>query len=308
MTTITSRRAAAADAEAAGGSSTLIKTDRTYYFMLVPILVLFTLFITLPALLGLFYSFTNFVGYGEWKFIGLTNYESIFTDPNIRHAYEFTLSFAVITTVVVNVIALALAIGLSAKIKFKSALRGVFFIPMVVSGLIISYVFNFLFSTSIPSIATSLHIGFLETSILTKPHAAVVAIVLVTAWVSVPGAMIIYIAGLLAIPQEVYEAASIDGATAWRQFRWITFPMLFPYLIINTILGFKGFLNVYEVIVALTNGGPGTSTMSVAMTIFTGFTGGDYAYQMANAVIFFIVTLVLSLLQLQLIRRRGMSM
>ena len=83
--------------------------------------------------------------------------------------------------------------------------------------------------------------------------------------------------------------------------------MLFPYLIINTILGFKGFLNVYEVIVALTNGGPGTSTMSVAMTIFTGFTGGDYAYQMANAVIFFIVTLVLSLLQLQLIRRRGMS-
>jgi raffinose/stachyose/melibiose transport system permease protein len=135
-----------------------------------------------------------------------------------------------------------------------------------------------------------------------------VAIVIVSAWQAVPGAVIIYLAGLLAIPTEVYEAGAIDGAKPWRQFRSLTFPLLFGYLVINTILGFKGFLNAYEIIVGLTNGGPGTSTMSVAMTIFTGFTGGDYAYQMANAVVFFLVTVIISLLQLQLIRRRGVAL
>lgn len=129
-----------------------------------------------------------------------------------------------------------------------------------------------------------------------------------TAWQAVPGAVIIYLAGLLAISPEVYEAASIDGAGAWRQFRSITFPLIFGYVVINTILGLKGFLNAYDIIVGLTNGGPGTATMSVAMTIFTGFTSGDYAYQMANAVIFFLVTVIISLIQLQLIRRRGVSL
>ena len=283
-------------------------TDPTYYVMLVPVLLLFSVFITLPAIIGAFYSFTNYVGYGDWKFIGLTNYTAIFTDPNILHAYGFTLFFAVFTTIVVNVIALALAMGLSAKIKWKTGLRGIFFIPMVISGLVISYVFNYLFSTTLPTIAQNLGITPLENSILANQNWAWVAIVIVSAWQACPGALIIYLAGLLAIPPDVYEAAAIDGANPWRQFRSISFPLIFGYLVINTILGFKGFLNAYEIIVGLTNGGPGTSTMSVAMTIFTGFNGGDYAYQMANAVIFFIVTLVLSLLQLQLIRRRGVSL
>src|SRR4051794_32589796 len=140
------------------------RVDPTYWVMLVPVLALFTLFITIPALIGVYYSFTNYVGYGAYKFIGLTNYKSLFSDPNILHAYGFTLSFAVFTTIVVNVIALALALGLNARIRFKTALRGVFFIPMVISGLVISYVFNFLFSNSLPAIAKSLGITGLDTS------------------------------------------------------------------------------------------------------------------------------------------------
>jgi raffinose/stachyose/melibiose transport system permease protein len=284
------------------------RTDRTYWLMLVPVLLAFTLFITVPAIIGAFYSFTNYVGYGAWKFVGLANYEAIFTDPNILHAYGFTLLFAIVTTVVVNVAALALALGLSAKIKFKTSLRGIFFIPMVISGLVISYVFNYLFSTSLPQIAGSLGISGLQTSILANSHWAWIAIVIVSAWQACPGAMIIYLAGLLAIPPEVHEAASIDGAGVWRAFRNVTLPLVLGYLVINTILSFKAFLNAYEIIVGLTNGGPGTSTFSVAMSIFTGFTSGDYAYQMANAVLFFIVTVTLSLLQLQFIRRRGVSL
>jgi len=284
------------------------KTDRAYWVMLVPVLLVFTLFITVPAIIGAFYSFTNYVGYGSWKFVGLANYEAIFTDPNIMHAYGFTLGFSIVTTVLVNVIALALALGLSSKIKFKTGLRGIYFIPMVISGLVISYVFNYLFSTSLPQIAKTLGINGLQTSILANSHWAWVAVVIVSAWQACPGAMIIYLAGLLAIPPEVHEAASIDGAGVWRSFRSVTLPLVLGYLVINTILGFKAFLNAYEIIVGLTNGGPGTSTMSVAMTIFTGFTSGDYAYQMANAVVFFVVTVTLSLVQLQFIRRRGVSL
>jgi raffinose/stachyose/melibiose transport system permease protein len=284
------------------------RVERTYLVMLLPVVLLFTLFITLPALIGLFYSFTNYQGYGDYKFVGLTNYVALFSDPRILAAYGFTLGFSIVTVIVVNAIAMALAIGLNAKIKLKTSLRGVFFIPMVISGIVIAYVFNFLFSTSIPAIATGLGIAPLENSILADPRFAWLAIVIVTAWQAVPGAIIIYLAGLLAISSEVYEAASIDGAGAWRQFRSITFPLIFGYVVINTILGLKGFLNAYDIIVGLTNGGPGTATMSVAMTIFTGFTSGDYAYQMANAVIFFLVTVIISLLQLQLIRRRGVSL
>ena len=284
------------------------RTDKTYYVMLLPIVLLFTLFITVPAVVGMFYSITNYVGYGAWEFTGFTNYVAIFNDPRILSSYGFTLGFSVVTVIVVNILALALALGLSAKIRLKTALRGVFFIPMVISGIVIAYVFNYLFSTSLPTIAAALGIESLESSILADERFAWIAIVIVTAWQAVPGAMIIYLAGLLAIPAEVYEAASIDGARAWRQFRSITFPLVLGYVVINTILGFKGFLNAYDIIVGLTNGGPGTSTFSVAMTIFTGFTSGDYAYQMANAVIFFIVTVVISLLQLRLIQRRGVSL
>jgi raffinose/stachyose/melibiose transport system permease protein len=284
------------------------RVEGTYFIMLLPVVLLFTLFITVPALVGLFYSFTNYQGYGSWKFIGLTNYSALFSDPRILSSYGFTLWFSLVTVIVVNVVAMALAIGLNAKIKLKTALRGVFFIPMVISGIVIAYVFNFLFSTSLPALATSLGITPLQNSILTDSRFAWMAIVVVAAWQAVPGAVIIYLAGLLAIPSDVYEAAAIDGAGAWRQFRSITFPLVAGYVVINTILGIKGFLNVYDVIVGLTNGGPGTSTFSVAMTIFTGFTSGDYAYQMANAVVFFVVTVLISLLQLQLIRRRGVSL
>ncbi|GAB2688533.1 carbohydrate ABC transporter permease [Thalassiella azotivora] len=282
--------------------------DPVYYLFLLPAMLLFTLFITAPAIAGAFFSLTNFVGFGEWEFVGLSNYRVMFTDPRILSAYTFTIGFAVATVLLVNVVALFIAIGLNSRIKAKTALRGVFFLPMVVSGIVIAYVFNYLFSTSLPTLASGLGLESLQTSILANEDLAWLAIVLVTAWQAVPSALIIYLAGLLSIPEEVYEASSLDGASAWRQLTSITLPLLFGYVVINTVLGVKNFLNAYDIIVGLTNGGPGTATMSVAMTIFTGFSSGDYAYQMANAVLFFVVTVVVSVLQLQIIRRRGVSL
>ncbi len=281
------------------------RVDPVYYLFLIPTLVLFTLAITVPAALGIFYSFTDFIGFGEWEFIGLTNYIAAFSDPAILASYAFTFGFAIVTVLLVNLIAFLLAVGLTSRIRLKTGLRAVFVIPMVISGIVIAYVFNFLFSNSLPQFGAATGIPWLSESILANPDLAWLAIVIVTAWQSIPGTLLIYIAGLLSIPGDVYEAADIDGATPWVKLRSVTFPLVAGYVVINVILGFKNYLNVYDVIVGLTNGGPGTSTRSIAMTIFTGFTGGDYAYQMANATIFFVIAVLISVLQLRLTRGKA---
>ncbi|RLQ86427.1 sugar ABC transporter permease [Mycetocola zhadangensis] len=281
------------------------KIDRIYYLFLLPSLILFTLAITVPALVGIFYSFTNFIGFGDWQLVGITNYIAVFSDPLILSSYLFTFGFAVVTVFVVNAIAFLLAVALTSRIRMKAALRAVFVIPMVISAIVIAYVFKYLFANSLPALGAATGIGWMQESILANENLAWVAIVIVTAWQSIPGALLIYIAGLLSIPGEVYEAADIDGASAWTRLRSITLPLVAGYVIINIILGFKGYLNAYDVIVGLTQGGPGTATRSIAMTIFTGFTGGDYAYQMANATLFFIITVLISIIQLRITRGKA---
>ncbi|TQJ30764.1 carbohydrate ABC transporter permease [Microbacterium sp. SLBN-146] len=281
------------------------KVEGVYYLFLLPSLILFTLCITVPALIGIFFSFTNSIGFGDWEFVGLINYVAMFSDPAILQSYLFTFGFALVTVILVNVIAFLLAVGLTSRIRFTTGLRTIFVIPMVISGIIIAFVFNFLFSTSVPSLGQAWGIGWLSESILANPDLAWVAIVIVTAWQAIPGTLLIYIAGLLSIPGDVYEAADLDGANKTQQLLRITVPLVAGYVVINVILGFKNFLNAYDIIVGLTNGGPGTSTRSIAMTIVTGFTSGDYAYQMANATVFFVIVIVISLIQLRITRGRN---
>ncbi|WP_182111441.1 MULTISPECIES: carbohydrate ABC transporter permease [unclassified Actinotalea] len=281
------------------------RVGTTFYLMLVPSLVLFTLSIALPAIMGITLSFTDSVGFGEFSFTGFTNYVALFSDPAIAASYGFTAGFALVTVLLVNVLAFLLAIGLTSRIRAKVTLRAVFVLPMVISAIVIAYVFNFLFSNSLPQLGQAMGLGPLEESLLADPDLAWIAIVVVTAWQAIPSALLIYIAGILSIPGEVYEAAAMDGASAIRRLRSITLPLVAGYVMINLVIGFKNFLNAYDTIVGLTNGGPGTATRSVAMTIFSGFTGGDYAYQMANATIFFLIAIVLAAVQLRLTRGRS---
>ncbi|MFT4230050.1 MAG: sugar ABC transporter permease [Microbacterium sp.] len=281
------------------------RIEPVYWWMLVPTVIIFTLAITIPGIIGIFYSFTNSIGIGDWDFIGLTNYIAIFSDPAILQSYLFTFGFSLVTVIVVNVIAFLLAVGLVSRIRFKVGLRAIFVIPMVISGIIIAYVFNFLFSNSFTSPNGLLGLPWPEVSILANPDLAWLAIVFVTAWQAIPGTLLIYIAGLLSIPGDVYEAADIDGASKTQALLRITVPLVFGYAVINFILGFKGFLNAYDIIVGLTGGGPGTATRSIAMSIIGGFTSGDFAYQMANATLFFVVAVIISILQLSLTRGRS---
>lgn len=299
------RRGGAAPRLQAGSRGRRKRVEPLFLVFLVPTLVLFTLAITLPAVMGIVLSFTDSVGFGEFRFTGLTNYVAVFSDPAILQAYLFTIGFSLVTVLVVNAIAFLLAIALTSKVRGKIALRAVFVLPMVISGIVIAYVFSFLFANSLPALATALGFAPLEQSILANPDLAWIAIVVVTAWQAIPSTLLIYIAGVLSIPGEVYEAAALDGASSWRQLVSITAPLTAGYILINLVIGFKNFLNSYDIIVGLTDGGPGTATTSVAMSIFKGFSSGDYAYQMANATIFFVIAVVIAVIQLRATRGKA---
>ncbi|TYL53182.1 carbohydrate ABC transporter permease [Agromyces mariniharenae] len=274
-----------------------------FYWMVWPAVIAFALFHTLPVLVGIFFSFTNYAGYGEWNFVGFSNYVNLFRDDRVLAAYGFSFLFAIVATILTNVISLAIALGLHAKIKARNFWRGVYFVPYVLSILVIGYVFQFFFSNSLPKILSG--IPLFADNILTSPDWAWTAIVVLAVWQACAFAIIIYLSGLQTIPAELYEAASLDGASAWRQFRSITFPLIGAFFTINVVLSLKGYLQVFDQIVALTNGGPGTSTESVTLLIFRGgFSGGEFAYQTANAVIFFIVITVVSLFQFRVLQRR----
>lgn len=284
------------------------RTNPTYYWMVVPALVLFFVLHTLPLLQGVFYSFTNYAGYGEWSFVGLDNYLALFRDDRVLDAYLFTFKFAIVATILTNAVALAIAVGLNANVRFRNALRGVFFLPNVLPMLVVGYVFSYLFASVLPVLGQNLGIETLSTNILGSESLAWVGIVVVAVWQAAAFNIILYLAGLQTIPLEVYEAASIDGAGPWRRFWTMTFPLIAAFFTINMVLALKNFLMVFDHIVALTNGGPGNATTSISLLIYRGgFQGGEFAYQTANAVIYLIVIVVLSMVQLRFLQRREVA-
>ena len=271
--------------------------ERTFLLITIPILALCFCFNTLPLIKGVIYSFTNFRGYGEFDWVGIRNYTDLFTDARVGKSYLFTFKLAIVATIVVNVLSLVLALGLNSKIKFKSALRGMYFVPNILGALVVGYIFNYFFTYILPAVVKMM--GGKGDSILASSKWAWVAIVIVCAWQSVAMNTIIYISGLQTVPEDVYEAGSLDGATGWKKFKNLTFPLILPFFTINMVLCMKNFLMVFDQIMALTKGGPAQSTESISFLIYNnGMAGGQFGFQSANAVVFFVVIVVISVLQM----------
>lgn len=278
---------------------------RTFLLITIPIMALFFCFNTLPLIKGMIYSFTNFKGYGSYEFVGLRNYIDLFGDARVGKSYLFTFKLAVVATIIVNLISLILAMGLNSKIKFKSALRGAYFIPNILGALVVGYIFNYFFTYILPAFGDIINSGALSSSMLSNPKLAWIAIVIVCAWQAIAMNTIIYISGLQTVPEDVYEAASIDGATGWKKFKNITFPLILPFFTINMVLCVKNFLMVFDQIMALTKGGPAQSTESISYLIYNnGMSGGQFGFQSANAVIFFFVVVLISAFQLGVLGKK----
>lgn len=267
--------------------------DRTFRWITIPILILFCAFNTYPLIRGFIYSFTNFKGYGSYDWVGLRNYADLFTDARVGHSYLFTFKLAVVATILINVISLLMALALNSKIKFKSFLRGMYFVPNILGALVVGYIFNYFFTYILPVLTHT-------TSMLSSTRWAWVAIAIVCAWQSIAMNTLIYISGLQTVPEDVYEAGSLDGATGWNKFRYITFPLIIPFFTINLVLSMKNNMMVFDQIMALTNGGPAQSTESISFLIYNnGMSGGQFGFQSANAVLFFVVIVTISVFQMR---------
>ena len=272
---------------------------RTFLLITIPIVALFFCFNTLPLIKGVIYSFTNFKGYGSYDWVGLRNYKDLFTDSRVGGSYIFTFKLAIAATILTNVLSLLMALGLNSKIKFKSALRGAYFIPNVLGALVVGYIFNYFFTYILPAFGKMIGSETFSSSMLSNTKLAWIAIVIVCAWQSIAMNTIIYISGLQTVPEDVYEAGAIDGATGWKKFKNLTFPLIIQFFSINMVLSVKNFLMVFDQIMALTKGGPAQSTESISYLIYNnGMSGGQFGFQSANAVVFFIVIVVISVVQM----------
>ena len=173
----------------------LSNKSRTYLGMLIPIVILFFAFNTLPLIIGVFYSFTNYRGYGSWDFVGFRNYLDLFTDSRVWNSYFFTFKYAIVGTILVNVISLLMALALNSRIRFKSALRGIYFVPNILGGLIIGYIFSFIFTYIIPAVGATFNIEWIQNSILADERYAWIGVLIVGVWQAVAMNTIIYISG-----------------------------------------------------------------------------------------------------------------
>ena len=278
---------------------------RTFLLMTIPVVALFFCFNTLPLLKGVMYSFTNFKGFGSYDWVGFRNYMDLFQDVRVGNSYWFTFKLAIVTTIVVNVISLLLAMALNSKIRAKSFFRGAYFLPNILGALVVGYIFNYFFTYILPAVGEMIGWETISSSLLSSKNLAWIAIVIVCAWQAIAMNTIIYISGLQTVPEDVYEAGAIDGATGWNKFKNLTFPLILQFFTINMVLCVKNFLMVFDQIMALTKGGPAQSTESISYLIYqNGMAGGQFGFQSANAVIFFLVIVAISVTQMTVLGKK----
>ena len=285
--------------------SKMTNRDKTFWAVIIPVLILFFAFNTLPMIKGMIYSFTNYRGYGSYDYVGLRNYMDLFSDARVGKSYLFTFKYALAGTVLVNVLSLVMALGLNSCIRFKSALRGIYFVPNILGGLVIGYIFSFIFTYILPAVGMAWDTGWMKNSILASEQYAWIGVLVVGVWQAVAMNTIIYISGLQTVPQEVYEASMLDGASKWKEFWSVTFPLVIPFVTINLVLSTKNLLMVFDQIMSLTKGGPAQSTESISYLIYkNGMDGGQFGFQSANAVIFFFVIVAISIFQMTIMNKK----
>jgi len=280
------------------------KIYKTYFTF--PALFFYILLFIIPVILNFGYSFTNWNAIkmtGETaKFIGFDNYIEIFQDSELLMVIVRTLIFAAVTTVFKNVIGFLLALALNEGLKTKNILRAIFFLPAMLSPLIIGLIFGSIFMKAgfANQLLTALGLEELTKAWLTTKSTALGTTMFVEIWRQVGFNMVIYLAGLQLIDKSYYEAAAVDGANKRQQLRYITLPRILPSLIINLLLALSQGLKAFDIVFVLTGGGPNGATELINTLVFNQFGKKLYGMSAAYGVILFIITAIAGLLVLRL--------
>lgn len=282
--------------------------DLSFWLFLAPVILSLGIVVIVPFIYGFIYSFTNWNGLVATEFLGFKNYITLFKDAEFRASVWFTTKFAVASVLLLNFLGLSLALLVTRNIKTNNFLRTVFFMPNLIGGLILGFIWQFIFISVFGSLGELLGIEAL-TGWLSTTATGFWGLVILTSWQMAGYIMIIYIAYLENIPKDLLEAAEIDGASGFQRFRNIIFPLVAPAFTISMFLTLSSSFQIYDQNLSLTNGGPYNSTQMVAMSIVkTAFTENKMALAQSQAVIFFIIVGVVAVSQVYYNKKREVDM
>ena len=275
----------------------------------LPGLVVFFLVVIIPFVYGFYLTFTDWNGVSHVKsLVGVRNYIDTFKDVEFWSSMWLTLKYVAISVILVNTVAFGLAYLLSNGIKGQNFFRAGFFTPNLIGGVVLGFIWKFIFSNVFTAIGKTMGFDWLSKSMLSEPKTAFFALILVTVWQLAGYMMLIYIAGFTGLSHDVLEAASIDGATGWRRMRSIILPLMVPSFVICIFLTLSRTFMVYDLNLTLNKGGPYASTRLVAMHVYEkAFTARNYGVGQAEALFLFIVVAIISGLQVWMGRKKEVA-
>jgi len=279
--------------------------------MYLPAVLIMSAFIFYPFIQGIHISFTNWDGYSQqYEMVGLEQYRRLLNDPVVLRTIGNTFIYGCGSTLLQNVLGLAYALFLDQKIRGKGLVRTIVYLPIIISPLIMGYICYFLFQYDGGAANDILHVlGRAPLDWLSNGTAAVWIITLVNTYQYMGISMVIYLEGLQAIPKEYLEAAALDGASGWSRFRQVTVPLLMPAITISVVYNVIGGLKLFDVIIAMTNGGPGNASQSLSTMMYNlYFAREDAGYAAALGNVMFLIITVVGLGLLRYLRRREVQL
>jgi ABC-type sugar transport system permease subunit len=276
-----------------------------YASLILPGILIFTVGLIIPMLLGLSYSFTSWNGMTvEKPFTGIDNYIRMFQDRYASSAWWFTLRFAFWNTLIQNIAAILLAVALDSGIKAKKLFRTIFFIPCLISAVVVGFVWLKLYGNVLPALMKALGLN-INVMLFGSERTVLIGMLIANNWQWIGYWMLIYLAALQSIPEGLYEAARIDGANSFRQFINITIPMLAPAMTICVIGITTGSLKVYDLLVSSTSGGPGRASTSIIYYIYnTAISGRQYGYGSALSISLIFALFLVAIVQVVILKKR----
>ena len=287
------------------------KKNRLINLFYVPALALFAVFVVLPFIKGIYLSITNWNGYSpSYKFVGLKNYARMLTDENVRTAFVNTIIYGFGSTLVQNVLGIAFAILLNKKFRGRSLIRTVIYLPVMIAPLIMGYIMYFFFTYNNGAVNDVLKLfGAQPVDWLAKGSRAVIILMLVNSLQFAGISMVIYLAGLQNIPTLYYDAAAIDGVNDRQRFSYVTLPLLMPAVTSSVTINLIGGLKLFDVISALTGGGPGYDTNSLSTLIHRLYFGSERAgYAAAVGLVFFVFIMIVSNIVVKALQKRQVEL
>ncbi|MWV45750.1 ABC transporter permease subunit [Paenibacillus sp. HJL G12] len=272
-----------------------------------PSALVFLVIVIFPFLLGVYYSFTNWNGVSRHAgWVGLRNYVHIFSaDPQFLHSFWFTVKFTVLGVVLTNILGFGLAYLLTRPLFTRNALRTVFFVPHVIGGLLLGFIWQFIFVKGFAALGQSTGFSFFNLPWLGTDSTAFWAIVIVFVWQNAGYLMVIYISSLNNVPKNLIEAAQIDGASKGQVLRKVMVPLVMPAVTVCLFLAISWSFKLFDLNLSLTKGGPFKATESVALNIYNeAFNISRFGMGSAKAIIFFIIVAIISIIQVRATKSR----